>query len=96
MRPSDALKDRVEAVRAVIARYPFENPRVFGSVARREDAEGSDLDLLVDPRGKASYFDLAALQDELEALLGVSVDLVLGGTLKPAIEGTALRDMQPL
>jgi hypothetical protein len=36
-------------VRAVIARYPVANPRIFGSVARGEDEEGSDLDLLVDP-----------------------------------------------
>ena len=52
MRPSQAVAARLDEVRAVIARYPVSNPRVFGSVARGEDDEKSDLDLLVDPHGE--------------------------------------------
>jgi uncharacterized protein len=96
MRPSDAIAGRLEEVRAVIARYPFSNPRVFGSVARGQDDLGSDLDLLVEPADGASYFDLAGLQSDLEALLGVKVDVVTPRAIKPALAAAIYHDLRPL
>lgn len=96
MRPSEAMAGRIEAVRAVIARYPVRNPRVFGSVARGEDAEGSDLDLLVEPLPTTTYFDLAALEEELAALLGVPVDILTPGGVGPGIADAVRRDLRPL
>lgn len=75
MRPSEALARHRDEVLAIIARYPVSNPRVFGSVSRGEDVEGSDLDLLVHPETSMSYFELARLNLELEELLGCKVDL---------------------
>ena len=51
------------------------NPRLFGSVVHGDDAEDSDLDLLVDPSPETSLLDIAKLQIELEATVGVKVDL---------------------
>lgn len=48
MRPSEALAKHRDKVLEIIARYPVSNPRIFGSVARGEDVEGFDVDLLVD------------------------------------------------
>jgi len=96
MRPSEALQDRVEAVRAVIARSPFANPRVFGSVARGEDDAESDLDLLVDATEGATLFELAGLELELTALLGVRVDVLTQGCLGPRIVESVTRDARPL
>lgn len=49
-----------ERIRAIVAHYGGVNPRVFGSVARGEDTEDSDLDILVDdPEGHR--LDLFAL-----------------------------------
>ena len=48
---------------------------MFGSSAREEDEEGSDLDLLIDPTPDLSLFDIARMQSRLEALLGVPVDV---------------------
>lgn len=90
------MAGRLEAVRAVIARYPVSNPRVFGSVARGEDDEKSDLDLLVDPTERTTYFDLSALEDELAALLGVPVDILTPGAVGPDIAETVRRDVRPL
>jgi predicted nucleotidyltransferase len=42
---------------------------IFGSYARGEASEGSDLDLLVELAKDKSYLDLGALQDELEQKL---------------------------
>ncbi|MDE0613408.1 MAG: nucleotidyltransferase domain-containing protein [bacterium] len=49
---------------------------LFGSVARGEDADGSDCDFMVDFAGPASLVDLAVLKDQLEELLGCAVDVV--------------------
>ena len=96
MRPSQAVAARLDEVRAVIARYPVSNPRVFGSVARGEDDEKSDLDLLVDPTERTSLFDLAGLQLELSDLLGVPVDVFTPGALGPRIADSVYRDARPL
>lgn len=80
-RPSAALDEHRGEVRSVIAKYGATHPRVFGSVARGEDTPTSDLDLLVVvPRGAAWTFGRIA--PELEALLGVHVDVVSEGGLQ--------------
>ena len=76
MRPSQALSQHRDAVCLAAARYRVVNPRVFGSALHGNDREGSDLDLLVDPLPGTTLFDLGGLQDELQELLGVSVDLL--------------------
>ena len=76
MRPSQALSQHREAVCLAAARYRVANPRVFGSALHGNDREGSDLDLLVDPLPGTTLFDLGGLQDELQELLGVSVDVL--------------------
>lgn len=76
MRPSQALNQHRDAVCRAAARYRVANPRVFGSAVRGEDKEGSDLDLLVDPLPGTTLLDLGGLQDELQELLGVSVEVL--------------------
>ena len=73
MRPSEALAKHRDEVLAIIARYPVSNPRLFGSVARGEDVEGSDIDILVDGQKGATFIDLARLEIEIENLLNVPV-----------------------
>ena len=70
----------------VAAGYGASNIRVFGSVARGEADEKSDIDLLVDlDRGKGG-FDFFGRQDELRqalsALLGYPVDVMTSGALR--------------
>ena len=57
----------------IAARHGAHNVRIFGSVARGE-AE-SDLDLLIDLEPDRSLLDIVALKTELEALLGIPVDV---------------------
>ncbi len=54
---------------------------VFGSVARGEDTETSDIDFLVDFEPDSSLFDILHLQEALQALLGRAVDVVSAGGL---------------
>lgn len=58
------------------ARHRVTNPRVFGSALHGDDRDGSDLDLLVDTLPGTTLLDLGGLQDELQELLGISVDVL--------------------
>ncbi len=55
---------------------------MFGSAARGEDTDASDIDLLVRFSPGSSLFDLLHLSDELERILGRRVDVVSEGGLK--------------
>jgi len=96
MRPSEALARHRDEVLEIIARYPVSNPRIFGSVARGEDVEGSDVDILVDDEGAASTFDLAGLELELEALLRARVDVRTLGDLSPDVATRVSHDLRLL
>jgi len=96
MRPSIALQENSDRIRTIIARYPVRNVRVFGSATRGDDLEGSDLDLLVDPTEQTTLFDLAGLKLELEALLGVGVDIATPGALRRGMSGRIADDLRPL
>lgn len=78
MKPSDAIKGKADEIRKIIESYGFVAPGVFGSTARGEDRDGSDLDLLATipeaMAGQISLFDIVGMQDELEQMLGVVVD----------------------
>ena len=70
--------------------------RVFGSVARGDDHEGSDVDLLVDDQEGLTYFDLGKMQVELEDCLGVRVDVGLADALRPRIRENVMSDLRAL
>jgi uncharacterized protein len=96
MKPSVALDQKRLAVREIVGRFKSANPRVFGSVLRGEDRDGSDLDLLVDALPGATLFDLGGLQVELEDLLGVPVDVRTPGDLPPKVRERVLAEARPV
>ena len=96
MRPSARLNAHREAVRAIVARPRAANPRVFGSVARGEDGEQSDLDILIDPVGAMSLFDLGAISNELAELLGVEIDVLTPNALPEKFRARVLAEARPI
>jgi predicted nucleotidyltransferase/DNA-binding XRE family transcriptional regulator len=72
------------------------NVRVFGSVAREEDTEESDIDLLVDLEPGHTILDLVGLRRELADALGVSVDVTTVGMLKKHLRSRVLAEAIPL
>lgn len=72
--------------------YGASNVRVFGSVARGEDDQDSDVDLLVDLEPGRSLMDLGGLQFELQRLLGVKVDVATCKSLRPRVRHRALEE----
>lgn len=81
-----------DEVLAIARAHRAGNVRVFGSVVRGDDRQGSDIDLLVDLDPGADLFDLAALDIELQTLLGNPVDVVPARMLKPHVAPSALAD----
>lgn len=80
------LDEQREQLLDAARRHGASKVRVFGSVARGEDADGSDVDFLVDFKPGATLLDLADLKDEFEAILGRSVDVLSSAALKPRDE----------
>jgi uncharacterized protein len=96
MRPSEALALHKDAILEVLNRYPVKNPRVFGSVARGEDIEGSDIDIVIDKAGRFSYFDMANLEAELKTVLGCDVDLGVYRNLKVDVLASVAKDLRQI
>ena len=80
VRKADILKRR-EEILAVARRNGASHVRIFGSVARGDATETSDLDLLVRFEPGRSLMDYGMLIEELRDLLGVNVDVVSEGAL---------------
>lgn len=96
MRPSEAVVRYREALLAIARRHGVSNVRVFGSVARNEDSEGSDIDLLVDPSAETTLLDLARIKLEAEDLTGVPFDVRTPLSLSQRIREAVLQDAKPL
>ena len=96
MKPSLALEAHRLAVRRVVESHRARNARVFGSVVAGEDTDGSDLDLLIDPTPDTSLMDVAAIQVELERLLGVPVDVLTPNALPASFRQAVLQQAVPV
>jgi len=94
-RPSLVAARDKRKIAAIAKRHKVVDIKVFGSVARGDDAPGSDLDLLVRFAPGASLFDQVELGQELEEALGVGVDVVSEGGLGGG-HSHILRDARPL
>lgn len=92
----DLLKARRAEILRVAARHGARNVRVFGSVARGEADDQSDIDLLVEMGPGRSLLDHAALWLDLQELLGRKVDVVSDRGIKPRIRGRVLAEAVPL
>ena len=96
MIPSEALAKHRDEARSIVGSYKVAYPRIFGSTARGEDTDESDLDIIVRRDGELSYYDLFRLEDELAALLGVRVDLRTEGEFSSRIFDRIKRDFVDL
>ena len=94
MKPSVALETHRATIRTVVAKHRACNARVFGSVLRGEDGEGSDLDILIEPTTATTLMDVAAIQVELEKMLGVTVDVLTPNALPDKFRSIVLSEAE--
>ena len=92
MRFLERLSQLREAIRSAATANGAEDIRVFGSVARGQERDESDIDFLVSLKPGRSLLDLARLELRLEELLGHPVDVVTTNGLREPIRSIALRE----
>lgn len=76
----------------IAKKYGATNVRIFGSHARGEETHKSDLDLLVKMPRSTSIIDLSGMKQDLEKATGKKVDVVMDGTIKPALKKSISQD----
>lgn len=86
------VRARKDSLAEIGRRYGVSNVRVFGSVARGEASQDSDLDLLIDVAPGHGYFDMAAFALDVEDLLGVFTQVVTERGLKKRLRERALAE----
>lgn len=96
MTATETLKRHRTDVLRLAAQYGATDIRVFGSVARGDADETSDIDLLVRMAPGRSVFDIGGLLMDLQDLLGRRVDIVTERGLRPRFRAQVLREAVPL
>jgi predicted nucleotidyltransferase len=90
------LKNKRKDILCIASKYGARNVRIFGSLARGEAREDSDIDILVDLEPGRSLFDLGGLLMDLQKLLAQKVDVVTEKGLRPRIRDRVLKEALPL
>jgi predicted nucleotidyltransferase len=92
----EQIRNKRDAIFRLAARYGVRKVRLFGSVVRGESGPNSDVDVLVDIEPGRSLLDQVGFEQDLEALLGCEVDVVVEGGISPYLETRILQEAQPL
>lgn len=94
MTNTDSIMTTLKELKPLIAiRYKAKEIGLFGSFARGEQNENSDIDLLVDFEDGADLFDLVGLSDYLEEALKQKVDVVPKRALREELRESVLREV---
>jgi predicted nucleotidyltransferase len=90
------LAEKRDEILRLAASRGARNVRVFGSVARGEARQESDIDLLVDIESGRSLLDVVGLWLDLQELLGRKVDLLTEGGVNRHLRARILAEARPL
>ncbi|WP_297201514.1 nucleotidyltransferase family protein [Thermanaeromonas sp.] len=80
----------------VFKKHGVARAAVFGSFARGEASEDSDLDFLIEFEGQKTLLDLVALRQELEEVIGKKVDVVTYASLNPRMREQIIKEQVDL
>jgi predicted nucleotidyltransferase len=94
--PRDVLREQRSTILSVLLERGGRDVRVFGSIARGDDDELSDVDLLVElPHGESPADELLTvlgLSEELSELIGTRIEVVTPRTLRAEVRAAALAE----
>jgi uncharacterized protein len=96
MEIEQLLKEKREEILQIALRHGAKNIRLFGSVARGEAGESSDIDILAEVGENPSPWFPGGLIADLEELLGRRVHVVTVGALHSYIRDRVLHEAVPL
>lgn len=92
VHPQVLVEAAAPVLKALAAERGYARLAVFGSVARRQAREGSDIDLLVEAPEGTSSFGFVRFKRLIEQVLGRDVDLVSYDGLKPTLDDDIRRE----
>lgn len=93
---SEQIKSVREKIIDILRRNGVKKASFFGSIARGEMTDESDVDLLVEFEGRRSLLDLAHLKNELEDAVDRRVDLLTYKSLHPLLKERILAEQVPI
>jgi len=96
MNRRDILNTKREAILRLAETHGMRNLRLFGSVARGEADEGSDIDILVEVEKGRTFLDLVAFWQDVQDLLGCAVDVITDGGINSYLCETIYAEAIPL
>jgi hypothetical protein len=96
MSALEVLRAKQSEIQSIAAKHGAGNVRVFGSVARGDARENSDVDLLIDIVGPTTPWFPGGLLTDLETALGRRVDIVIARSLHPLLRESVLKEAVPL
>lgn len=96
MKLNEKIQENRKEILSLAQKYGARNVRIFGSVARGEEREDSDIDVLVDLESNRSLLDLGGFLMDLQHLLGCRVDVVTTKGLRERIRSRVLKESIPL
>jgi predicted nucleotidyltransferase len=82
----EALRTHRRTILELAERHGARNVRVFGSTARGDARPDSDIDILVEVERGRTLLDVIALEQDLEELLGRSVEVLTDAGLSPYLQ----------
>lgn len=92
MSTLDTIKAHKSDLQTLAQKYGIRSIRVFGSVAREEDAADSDCDFLADFEEGRSLFDLLGFKEDAEKLLAKKIDVLTSDSLHWSIKDKILSE----
>ncbi|MGA2233484.1 MAG: nucleotidyltransferase family protein [Tepidisphaeraceae bacterium] len=96
MLTQQSIRERRDAILEIARRYGASDIRIFGSVARGDATDSSDLDLIVRFEPGRSLLDHGGLVMDLRELLAVKVDVIDEDAMRPRFRDQANREAVPL
>ena len=92
MNLSQLIQQKRRQVLEIAQGHGARNVRIFGSVARGETTETSDLDLLIEMAPERTLLDIVAIKQDLEELLGCKVDVLTEAAISPYLRDKVLHE----
>ncbi len=96
MKIKETLQQKREEILHLAAQHGASNVRIFGSVARGEEREDSDIDFLVDMDSDRTLLDRIGFIQDLEDLLGRKVDVATFTGLREYFRERIMSQVIPL
>jgi len=92
----EKLEEIKDIIVKVLKKHNVKRAAIFGSIARGEATEESDIDIVIEFEGRKSLLDLVDLKLELQELLGKKVDVITYNSINPLLKEQILNEQKIL